>query len=522
MTTNLQLHRTRFPQWQRLASGWWAGQVFADGHWLQLEELNERLGLVHSADDLATCLADWNGSFALVWEGPAQTFVAVDIARSIPLFWQTAAGVTTITDQLDPAQAAPSGWLKEDWLVQTEFVPGHHTLLQGWQQLQAGEFLEIRDGFCYLHNYFPHRRPAEVSQDREDLKKQFSALIRAQTERLVSWAAGRTIVVPLSGGYDSRYILAALHQQGYPHLQAFTYGQADSWEVATARKVATTLGIDWQFVPYTSELLQKYWHTDWPAFAQYASNCAAIPQEQDYFALAHLRDTGWLAADSIICPGYCGDFQAGSYLPGTYFLWPWRRTKALQDLLYHRFTRYPTHERRQRWQPFLPQQKMHDPAEIVSEMEHWALREYVSKFIINGVRAYEWFDCSWYLPLWDREFIRFWQNVPNAYRKDLQLYREVLAADWFAPLGITYPEDEQNLALRRWWEDWLTVGAKAKLKQWRRPQKITDINGLQALVPLIQQELGWPEADHTKSVNEMLGHWYTKKLKVLTNQKTTT
>ena len=35
---------------------------------------------------------------------------------------------------------------------------------------------------------------------------------------------------------------------------------------------------------------------------------------------------------------------------------------------------------------------------------------------MNSVRVYEFFGYDWWLPLWDGEFVEFWQNVPLSLR----------------------------------------------------------------------------------------------------------
>lgn len=217
---------------------------------------------------------------------------------------------------------------------------------------------------------------------------------------------------------------------------------------------------------------------------------------------------GWLEAGSIICPGYCGDFQAGSYLPGPGLPWPPQRKRRLQEQLLARFVRQTDATTRQMWLPQLPQMDIEDDTQYVSELEHWVLREYVSKYIVNGVRAYEWFECDWHLPLWDMAFIRFWQQVPNELRQGMELYRRVLRENWFKPYNIVFPEDDKVPTAGFSIGSWLPPQWKRKLKGYLPAKQTVDVNGLQQLIPLIQAQLSWPETDLSKSVNEMIGHWY--------------
>ena len=508
MEVNFHIESEEHLPWQQLSAGWWVGHVYSDRHWLTIAEIEQALSDIQSLEDLKTLLAKWNGHFALLWSVGTVHFAVTDIARSYPVFWNTSPTQTTISARADESSAEISWWQHHKSLVQTEFVPGHATLWHGWQQLQAGEILEVKNNLCYLHNYFPHRRPKPVSTDRQQHSTAFNQVLERIFQRLIAYAKNRPIVVPLSGGYDSRIILAGLHRLGYTNLKAFTYGSPGSEEVQLAEKVAQTLGIDWAFVPYTRELLDQFGDEDWQAFASFAARAVALPQEQDYFALRSLREQGWLPAGSIICPGYCGDFQAGSYLPTPGIPWPPNRKRRLQEKLLARFVRDAKADLRQLWLPLLPQAEIANDEEYISELEHWVLREYVSKYIVNGVRAYEWADCQWHLPLWDREFIEFWQSTPNEWRENMHLYREVLREHWFEPYDIAFAEDQAATTPVFSPGQWLPPQWKKKLKSYLPEQPTTNVNGLEYLIPLIQQQLNWPRTDLSKSVNEMIGHWY--------------
>ena len=325
--------------WQKLSNGWWCGKGFLGNKILDKDLIESQLSLCQSKDDISNLLQETNGFFALIWSIKETTFIAVDHARSLPLFWKTRDGKTEISDHLDKQTGEPSIWLNNNNFEHSVFTPGHATLLHAWNQLQAGELLEIKDGMCYLHTWFDHHRKSDLTasdtvKNRDDWQEHFEQLITQQAQRFIQWANGRTIVIPLSGGYDSRYILAALCKEGYTNIKAFTYGLENSQEVKVAEKIATQLSIDWIFVPYNKEQLDGFFSKEWKNYVDFASNMSSIPQDQDFFALSYLKKTGWLKTGDIISPGYCGDFQAGSYHPGDYFKFPWRKSKAIRKYLF--------------------------------------------------------------------------------------------------------------------------------------------------------------------------------------------
>lgn len=100
----------------------------------------------------------------------------------------------------------------------------------------------------------------EKADSREVLEKIRQAI--QEWEKTVSGA----IILPLSGGYDSKLLLADIKDKS--RLKAYSYGysrkQEDSFEVVRARKLAASYGIDWkniklgQFLKYMDEWNEMY------------------------------------------------------------------------------------------------------------------------------------------------------------------------------------------------------------------------------------------------------------------------
>jgi hypothetical protein len=54
-----------------------------------------------------------------------------------------------------------------------------------------------------------------------------------------------------------------------------------------------------------------------------------------------------------------------------------------------------------------------------------------SKYVIGSVRSYEYFGHEWRLPLWDIEYLDYWENAPLSAKAHQSLYRDTLVeTDW--------------------------------------------------------------------------------------------
>ena len=65
-----------------------------------------------------------------------------------------------------------------------------------------------------------------------------------------------------------------------------------------------------------------------------------------------------------------------------------------------------------------------DNDSCANAIEFLDFNERQAKFIVNSVRAYEFFGYEWRIPLWDTELINFFLKVPMKYRISQDLYKK--------------------------------------------------------------------------------------------------
>lgn len=497
----VRLELSSRPGWQRYGHCWWRGYAFIGDAAFDPATLATR-SFADAAEARALCHA-LNGCFALVYQEEAQAFAAVDIIRSIPILYRRDGSL--ITDQLTPGQVhdPDTQWLAANGWARQEYLPGDRTIDRQMAALQAGELLWLDRAGYRVVTYYDHQRRPFARKDFNLLSQEFLGIIERFTQRLIRHAARRPIVVLLSGGYDSRLLLAALHRADYRPLRAVTYGLKGSEESRLASQVAHRLGVAHEFVAYTPALISRSWRR-FSDYAHFAGKGISVPQEQDYFALWQLRQRRALDPQSLIVPGFCGDLQAGSYVPLHYFALPGRLgATPVGDWLIHRLTRWPVQEGRRLLAQYLPTSGFPDQDAAIAYLERWFIRERVAKYTVNGVRAYEQLGYAWYLPLWDREFVDFWQGVPNTYRRRMQLYRETLRHYLFAPSDIDFPEDRQRYTWRQHLREFVPAGWRAN-RQARHFQANT--NGLDAVTDCIAGELALPY--RPMPVNTAMGYYW--------------
>src|SRR5690606_32958713 len=125
-------------------------------------------------------------------------------------------------------------------------------------------------------------------------------------QKLINHANGRQIVVPLSGGYDSRLIVSILKELGYSNVICFSYGIKGNLEAEYSKKIAESLGYKWIFVEYTDNKWKENWNTDLSKeYVEFASNKTSLPHVQDWIAVLELKANNLVNSNAIFVPGHC-------------------------------------------------------------------------------------------------------------------------------------------------------------------------------------------------------------------------
>ncbi len=405
-----------------------------------------------------------NGCFALVFEGKGYTLAAVDRIRSIPLFYTADGLLADRSEAIDPLQISHirdqdrAVW--EEFLI-TGFVSGNDTLHPKIFQIPAGHYLLLRDGQKpVLKAYFKYRHDKESSLSEKDLSAQLHEIHRNTTERLIASLNGRSAVIPLSGGWDSRLIAYLLKRAQYPAIYAFSYEAKGNAEARISRKVAKHLNIPWLFVEHTHKSwYQAYFSNERKQHYKYAVNATSSAHIQDWLAVKELKSRKLIPHDSVFIPGHTGDFLQSGHLPAVYRdATEFSRHELVEQILarHYRLWKHPSREEttrfRQRIERYLDIPEQMSAMDAASLYEYWELQERQAKFIVNSVRVYEDLGYDWRLPLWDAELMDFWAEVPLKLRLGRRLWH--LYQQQYLPIpvpvfkNLNWPLRARNKLLR--------------------------------------------------------------------------
>lgn len=439
--------------WDQYGCVFVCGSAFHKKKLLNAGEIAELFDEINTFEEFNNLLSALNGFFSVIISGQSQVFAAVDRIRSIPLFYANIFDTCLVSndpywiqEQIGNQEIDPDARI--EYLL-TGYVTGRDTLHPDIFQVQAGESVcvPIRgDGLKY-YRYYSFTKEDIALQN--GVKKRFENILSNVFKRLIGVADDRTIIVPLSGGYDSRLIVTMLKKLGYHNIIAVTFGRPGNKEAYLSRRVAEQLEVQWEFIEYNHDIWYKRIHSDeFNELTRIAGGLASRPNLLDWPAVWHISLSPDFPDDAIFVPGHTGDFVAGGHIREAllnepsrdvvadiiirkhYGLWKWK-SKSLQDKLRNRILEQ------------LPPDgatDYSDPRTAVSEYERWEWQERQAKHI-QTANIYNFWGYDWWYPFWDAEFIDFWNEIPLRYRENKEFYEEFVD-DFYNTVAGGGNEDE--------------------------------------------------------------------------------
>jgi asparagine synthase (glutamine-hydrolysing) len=323
--------------------------------------------------------------------------------------------------------------------------------------VRAGEIVTVNaaDGVVAreIYRVFTYSRTPEL--DADAVAARFDSALAAGMDRLIARADGRQLVVPLSGGLDSRLISAYLKLAGYENVINFTYGRPEGREAGLSKQVAEALGQRWRFVPYPpSEIAAAWAGKDAARFIEFAHSASALPHVQDWYALVVLNRDRLIDNDAIMLPGHTivGNIHDTAILDDAEPVAASRLKEVLIDYHYGLQGR----SRAMRDDPSINaefdevlHQIGYDGSVLAraEAMEYFNLSERQAKYINNSMRVYEFFGYEWALPMLDTEMYLMWQTLDIKFTRDRSWYRQYVDGwfsraadvdvDYFAPMTMS-------------------------------------------------------------------------------------
>ena len=388
--------------------------------------------------DIKKILKTMTGNFSVYVETEKWMFGLVDPVCGYKLFYRKNHNSFLLSNSPrklmeNSHSLLESGLVTTLELKMSGYVSGRRTMDNNIFQMQAGEvFICNKKTSSYLiESYYKFYSKNTRFENDNVLIEELDDITNSIIKRNIQDANGRVIWVPLSGGLDSRLVLCKLKQLGYDNIRSYSYGINGNFDALQAKSIASILKIRWNFIPtspaesrkfFISKKRKEYWN--------FADGLSVVPNLHGMFALQSLMNSGDMKPGDIIINGQSGDFITGQHIPII------DKEKINNELLINLILKkhYSLRNTLSKNSEALTQIKsrieeslgdlndVNNYQDLAKSYEYWEWKERQVKRVINGQCNYDYLGLNWELPLWDMEYLRFWENLPLHQKIDRRLF----------------------------------------------------------------------------------------------------
>ena len=185
------------------------------------------------------------------------------------------------------------------------YLLGDKTFFEHIHQLPPASILEVSKNDMKITKYWDYEYDEEYdARPQEELIEELGALWQRAVERRIK--KDEIIIIPLSGGLDSRAILAAaLRCTSKDNIITFTFGEPGSFDFEIGKMIAEKAGV--RNIPLVVEKEEFKWQNN-TSMGDVEGMIDATP----YFAIRGYEEMGEYG--NYMLSGYIGDFIMGSHM----------------------------------------------------------------------------------------------------------------------------------------------------------------------------------------------------------------
>lgn len=429
-----------------LSHSWIRGQkCFVRGYcfdeqsnFIKSEELLSLFSDIQTEEEFSKKLKQLNGIFQVIIETLQGVLAAGDIAGTLPLYYRNYNNKYFLSDNV---YSLLKGNETIDKIAETDYLNLNYTLnsktlINGIHRIEPMTYASISNNSVKTSSYYSYRiYKNEINNI--DIQYQFSVALLNIFGRLIEYINGRQVIVPLSGGYDSRLIVAMLYRLNYKNIICYTIGDENSEEVEIAKSVAKSLGFKHYCIDNTlmAKKCDLSKDVDFLDYCKYVGQLCNKIWTFDFFSVKWLKENGIAEYDAVFVPGHSGDCLAGSHSSKNHITQhstaSYMAVKVLEDQSF-----LGRNKELQNKITKLLQKK--EKTLRTSNFDDFVIKNRLAKYINSATRVYSYFGFDIALPFWDIEMMDFFKTLDPSLKHNQKFYHNYLDSSLFGPLGISF------------------------------------------------------------------------------------
>lgn len=410
-----------------------SGHVFINDEVYSGQQFADYLSEKFDSDKIEDIINSIDGHFAIIVKLKNKIILIVDRSRSIPLFYSKVNDYVFISDSANQINEKIVGMNDDDAICEFKsigYCTEEKTIISQIKQVKTGNFCQIsleNNDFSFVQEeYFNYRKESSISSLKltSKLVTELDNVFLNIFQQLIRFANGQKIVVPLSGGLDSRLIVYFLNRLNYKNVLCFTYGKPNNWESKISRNIAKRAGFEWIIIPYSRKMWNEFINSkEAKSLFNFACNLSSLPLLQDCLAVKELISV--VPKNSIFVPGISADFLAGSHITQDLI----KINNFSKENLIHKYlakNNISNKKSQTSNNSFFDVMQSDTLTDFICEYENLDYNERQSKYIVNSCRIYEYYGYNWTLPFFYKESLFFWKNLELEHKIAKKLFLNYL------------------------------------------------------------------------------------------------
>ncbi len=390
---------------------------------------------ISSFDDIKDFFSGISVGFSGIILSENKVQIFSDPACSIPLFYCIDKQRLLLTDnvlRISSYGKKRSSLEELSLFLMSGYMQGNQTLFDNIHTLVPGEVVSFFKKDKNIDNqaslYFSPVSN-EVGLDPLDLSvfiQQTKDLFLELFQKLYPFLKNRKIIVPLSGGYDSRLVLCYLKELGLENVLCYTYDSENSFDTLISKKVAKVLGYPWVFIPYNNQIWQEIYSSgDFLSWYNAVFNYTSIPHLQDFPALWEMnKNKTYDFKDSVFMTGHSGDIFGGSLYEPKYKTLNFKTTLNKQPsfiaevLFEHLYWHWRMDSGIRRKVKKVVIEKVREASasfashhSVAAFMEHWRWVN-KSKYLMISMKNYQFYEGAFINVFWNQKIVEHFFSLP--------------------------------------------------------------------------------------------------------------
>lgn len=394
------------------------------------------LNKIISNDNFQEYIFDLDLNFYLIIWSDNFLFCTVDHVCSYQLLYEINNNEINIINNISSLKFKKNKFVEKS-IYYSGYSIGNQTLYDELKSLLPCEYILYKNENLKLDNYYNtdykyQTEPNKIENLEETVSKLFNNLKQKYNHC--------NIIIPLSAGMDSRFILSALKYFNFKKIKLFTHYFLNKRDQKIAYQISKYLNYPIEFVNLKINYCKKIYRSEnFNRYLDYNLTGNSINNHGDYISVQKLIKKNFIDLKTdIIMNGQSGDFITGNHIP--FFLFQDKNNstdelleKTLNYIIFKHYNLWSEKEINKDQMVIKDHirkvyfNKISTRDEIISMYEKFEFENRQVKWVVGQQKVYDFLGLNCFLPLWSLLIIDFFsKKITLKQRKNQKFYRDFL------------------------------------------------------------------------------------------------